>query len=136
NMMVATDDKADDDARYVLRWIERHGKHEFTKTEAQHHGKRRFPKADDIDAPLAELARRGYIRSKPTISTGPGRPPSPAYEVNPAVLVDVAKRSHNSRNAPAETGIGNCGNIGSAFPRVKQQECSEATNDEVVEWSA
>ena len=63
----------DDDARYVLRWIERHGRREFTKSEAQHHGKRRFPKADDIDPALAELTRRGYIRLRPTEPAGPGR---------------------------------------------------------------
>ena len=62
NMMLASEDTGDDDARYVLRWIERHGRREFTKSEAQHHGKRRFPKADDIDPALAELTRRGYIR--------------------------------------------------------------------------
>jgi hypothetical protein len=56
NMMVAKEDSADDDAHYVLRWIERHGQREFTKRDAQQHGKRRFPKADDIDPALAELA--------------------------------------------------------------------------------
>jgi len=45
NMMSATEDPTFDNARYLLRWIERHGRLEFTKSEAQHHGKRRFPKA-------------------------------------------------------------------------------------------
>jgi hypothetical protein len=64
NMMAASEGTGNDDARYVLRWIERHGRREFTKSEAQHHGKRRFPKADDIDPALAELARRGAIRKR------------------------------------------------------------------------
>ncbi|MBI2826537.1 MAG: DUF3987 domain-containing protein [Planctomycetia bacterium] len=117
NIMLASEETADDDARYVLRWIERHGRREFTKSEAQHHGKRRFPKAEDIDPALAELARRGYIRPKPAETTGPGRPPSPAYEVNPATFADAKpeRRSHNSRNSPGEPENGNSGNIGSAL---------------------
>jgi hypothetical protein len=124
NMMLANEASADDDARYVLRWIERHARREFTKSEAQHHGKRRFPKADDIDAALAELTRRGFIRPKPAETSGPGRPPSPAYEVNPAALADAKpeRRSHNSHNSTGEPESINSGNNGSAF------EHSETTN--------
>jgi len=121
NMMQAKEGSGDDDARYVLRWIERHSRSEFTKTEVQHHGKRRFPKADDIDPALAELTRRSYIRSRPSEATGPGRPPSPRYEVNPAAFADAnaKKRSHNSQNSADEPpvlpeGLG-FGNIGSAL---------------------
>jgi hypothetical protein len=116
-MMQAQEDSADDDARYVLRWIVRHHRTDFTKTEAQHHGKRRFPKADDIDPALAELVRRGYIRPKPAEVSGPGRPPSPSYDVNPTVLADEPpeKRSHNSHKSADALEIGNCGNIRSAL---------------------
>lgn len=117
NKMSANEELADEDARYVLRWIERHGRQEFTKTEAQHHGKRRFPKANDIDPALAELTRREYIRLKPSEATGPGRPASPSYEVNPDVFGEEnhEKRSHNSRNSASESNGGNSGNIGSAL---------------------
>jgi hypothetical protein len=117
NTMSAKEGSGDDDSRYVLRWIERHGWREFTKSEAQHHGKRRFKKAADIDSPLAELTRRGYIRPKPAEASGPGRPPSPTYEVNPATFADakLGKRSHNSHNSPDEPEKGNSGNIGSAL---------------------
>jgi len=57
-------------------WIKRHNRRRSPKSEAQHHGKRRFPKADDIDPALAELVRRGYIRPKPQDASGTGRPPS------------------------------------------------------------
>lgn len=128
NMMSANEETADDDARYLLRWIERHAKTEFTKSEAQHHGKRRFPKADDIDPALEELTRRGYIRPKPAEPTGPGRPPSPSYEINPAALTEAKpeKRSHNSRNSTGDPKNGNCGNNGSAL------EQPETTNRERV----
>jgi hypothetical protein len=113
NMMQAKEASGDDDARYVLRWIERHGRREFTKRDAQQHGKRRFPKADDIDPALAELARRGYIRLRPLDAAGPGRPPSPSYEVNPAAFAnaDAEKRSHNSHNSPPRCEAGDSENI-------------------------
>jgi hypothetical protein len=117
NMMQAKEASGDDDARYVLRWIERHGRREFTKRDAQQHGKRRFPKADDIDPALAELTRRGYIRLRPLDAAGPGRPPSPSYEVNPAafVNVDAEKRSHNSHNSPPRPEAGDSENIENAL---------------------
>ncbi len=115
-MMQAQEGAGDDDARYVVRWIERHGRREFTKSEAQHQGKRRFPKADDIDAALAELTRRGYIRLVPAEPAGPGRPPSPKYKVNPAVFISkkYENRSHNYRNSMLEPDGVNSGNNGSA----------------------
>ena len=77
-------DKGLSDAQYLLQWIQRHGKTEFAKLEAQQHGKRRFKQANDIDAPLGVLVRHNYIRPRPAAKRGPGRPASPVYEVNPA----------------------------------------------------
>lgn len=116
DLMQAKEDSTNDDAQYVLRWIYRHRRQQFTKTEAQHHGKRRFPKAEAIDKPLEELVKRGYIRLKPSAPAGPGRPPSPAYEVNPAVFADAKpkKRSQNSHNSTEPVADGDSGNIGSA----------------------
>ena len=124
NMMQADEDPGDDDARYVLRWIERHGRREFTKRDAQQHGKRRFPKADDIDPALTELTRRGYVRLRPAEATGPGRPPSPAYEVNPATFDNAKpeKRSHNSHNAGGRLANGDSENT------ENDSEHSETTN--------
>ncbi|MFP8871378.1 MAG: DUF3987 domain-containing protein, partial [Myxococcota bacterium] len=99
NMMQATEETNDDDARYVLRWIERHDRREFTKREAHQHGKRRFPRVDDIEPALAELARRAYVRLKDVEPPGPGRPPSPTYEVNPTVFECAGNCSQYSQNA-------------------------------------
>ncbi len=105
NMMLASEETTDDDARYLLRWIERHGRREFTKRDAQQQGRRRFPKADGIDPALAELERRGYIRPKTAETSGPGRPPSPSYEVNPAVFAEAGAktRSQYSHNSTSES---------------------------------
>lgn len=117
NLMQAKEPSDDEDARYVLRWIERHGRREFTKRDAQQHGKRRFSRAGDIDPALAELTRRGYIRLQPLEATGPGRPPSPSYEVNPAALANVESqnRSQNSQNPPQLPEVGISENIENAW---------------------
>jgi hypothetical protein len=112
-MMLASDDSTEDDAQYVLKWIERHGRQEFTKSEAQHHGKRRFPRADDIDSALGEITRRGIIRSRPLGVVGPGRPPSPAFDVNPAIF-DSRNREPRSCNSHIAIDYGSSGNIRSA----------------------
>jgi hypothetical protein len=129
DLMQAKEDSTNDDAQYVLRWIKRHGRKQFTKSEAQHHGKRRFPKADAIDKPLEELVKRGYIRQKPSVPAGPGRPPSPAYEVNPAVFADTIpeKRSHNSRNPRESSDNGNSGNNGSASSQPETTDREQVT---------
>jgi hypothetical protein len=129
NLMLAREASGEQDARYVIRWIERHGRREFTKTEAQHHGKRRFPKADDIEPALNKLARRGYIRLRPAAASGPGRPPSPTYEVNPAVFANESgeKRSHNSQNSAERPEIGNSGNIGSALEQSQNENRVQVT---------
>ncbi len=129
NMMQAQECAGDEDARYVLRWIERHGRREFTKSEAQHQGKRRFPTADDIDPALTELTRRGYIRLVPAEPAGPGRPPSPKYEVNPAVFISKKheNRSYNSRNSIIGPEGGNSGNNGSASELSENENRQQVT---------
>ncbi|MFZ1936665.1 MAG: DUF3987 domain-containing protein [Thermoguttaceae bacterium] len=129
NMMQAKEGAVDENARYVLRWIERHGRREFTKRDAHQHGKRRFPKADDIDPALAELTRRGYIRLRPSEAAGPGRPSSPSYEVNPATFANAnpQKRSHNSHNPAEEFQTGNFENIGSALQHSKNANRVQVT---------
>jgi hypothetical protein len=87
------------DAQAVLAWIERAAVEEFSKRDAwQALRGPRFRKAADLDAPLDLLADHGHIQlSKPaaTMPTG-GRPSSPRYAVNPAVL-DGSHNPHNPR---------------------------------------
>jgi hypothetical protein len=75
-----------EDAQVILAWLERTLPARFTRREA-HMGlsRARFPKAADLDAPLAVLEDHCYIRrdDEPLERTGPGRPPSPAYLVHP-----------------------------------------------------
>lgn len=128
-MMQAQEESAEDDARYVLRWIERHGRRKFTKRDAQQHGKRRFPRAEDIDPALAELVRRGYIRLRPSQVTSAGRPPSPMHEVNPAVFdnENPKRRSQYSHNSTDGSEKSNSENIESAFTRSENANRVQVT---------
>jgi hypothetical protein len=86
-------DQAVEDARVILRWLERTRPARFTKREA-HMGlsRARFPKVGDLDVPLTLLEQHGYIRSEPEPErTGPGRRPSPAYEVHPDLATETTK---------------------------------------------
>jgi len=127
--MQAQESAIDADARYVLRWISHLGLCEFTKRDAQQHGKRRFPRADDIDSALVELVRRGYTRLQPSEVTGPGRPGSPVYEVNPAAFTieNPEKRSHNSQNSVEHAENGNSENIESAFGQSENGDRVQVT---------
>jgi replicative DNA helicase len=81
------------DARYLLDWIQRTSADRFTRRElftALPRG--RFPKVDALDPALELLEAHGYIRrvDQPA-PKGPGRPPSPAYEVNPLAVPRAAR---------------------------------------------
>jgi hypothetical protein len=131
-MMEAEGDSIVADAQYILAWIERHNRRKFTKRDAQQHGKKRFPKATDIDPALAELVERGYIRLRPPEPAHPGRPPSPSYEVNPLFFEkeNSEKRSHNSQNSQdsdERPENGNCENNENA---LQQSENDSSENNE------
>ena len=86
-------DQVLEDARAVYRWLERTRPVQFTKREA-HMGlsRSRFPKVGDLDAPLDLLEQHGYIRSMPEPErTGPGRRPSPAYQVHPDLATETTE---------------------------------------------
>jgi len=89
-------------ARAVLRWLERTTTTQFSKRDAFNALRAHFKKADEVDRALSLLADRYYIRPitpDPEESRGPGRKPSPFYEVNPWVH---AHNTHFTQNHPAE----------------------------------
>lgn len=85
-------------ARRVVDWLEQRAAREFTKRDLFEAIKGTYPKADDLDPMLKLLCDHGYIRLQVTEDrAGPGRKPSPRYEVHP----DLWSRSgsHNSHNS-------------------------------------
>jgi hypothetical protein len=73
-------------AKTILRWIEHQNAREFTKRQVHQAFRGRFKRVEELDAPLELLRTHGYIASRPTANTGPGRKPSPKFEVNPLWL--------------------------------------------------
>jgi hypothetical protein len=74
-------------ARVVLQWIERSGLREFTRREVHHALCGTFKTVADLEPGLDVLWQYGYLRQQPSPDRpGPGRKPSPIYEVNPLWL--------------------------------------------------
>jgi replicative DNA helicase len=93
-----------EDAKYILRWVERKDCEWFTKREAFEGTKGRFGKVSELEPGLELLIAHGYIREDPSQPRprGPGRKPSPRYEVNPLIKSEHrSQNSHNSQNGAA-----------------------------------
>jgi hypothetical protein len=87
-----------DDAKYTLAWVRRRGASSFTVRDAFEGCKGRFKKVDLLWPALRLLEDHGFIHRQPDPDrTGPGRKPSPTYEVNPYTL---SQNPRNSPNAP------------------------------------
>ena len=78
-----------DNAEYLLTIIRRMGQEHVTVREVFNRvTKRRFPTVPNLTPVLATLEAHDYVRRIPDPErTGPGRPPSPTYAVNPLTLV-------------------------------------------------
>jgi len=72
-----------ENAKTVLRWIKHNGVTSFTKRDVHQGTRGTFKRAADLDAPLAVLQEHGFIRHREASTVGPGRHPSPTYDVNP-----------------------------------------------------
>jgi replicative DNA helicase len=92
-----------EDARWLLDWIARTGRTQFSRRDAHQAARGRFRKATDLEPTLALLEEHGYLRrvdADPAGSKG-GRPASPRFLVNP--------QTHNSEpSQPSEPVGGPC----------------------------
>ncbi|APU20145.1 YfjI family protein [Actinoalloteichus sp. GBA129-24] len=71
-------------ARTLLDWITRTRPASFTKRQAHIANRGTFPRAADLDAPLALLEEYGHLHQASAPATpGRGRPPSPTYWTHP-----------------------------------------------------
>ncbi len=83
-----------ENARYLLGRLQGTGRTSFTKRDAFEATKQRFKRVAKMMPALTLLEEHRYVRLKPEPPRdGPGRKPSPTYEVNPA-----SQYSHNSHN--------------------------------------
>jgi hypothetical protein len=81
-------------AKIILRWIEQNTAESFSKRDLHQALRGTFKRVEELERPLALLASHGFIRKRDEGSGGPGRPPSPIYDVNPLWASQSAKRIH------------------------------------------
>jgi hypothetical protein len=76
------------DARAILKWIRNGDRATFSQRDARHNFPSRFgDDGPELDRALDWLRARACVRPAPIPPRqGPGRPRSPAYEVNPSLL--------------------------------------------------
>jgi replicative DNA helicase len=88
-----------ENAKRLLRWIEKADQSSFTKREAHQNNKGRFKKVTDIEPALELLEAHGYIRARiDHADPRPGRKPSQIFDVNP-ILLSSSHNSHISHNS-------------------------------------
>ena len=103
-----------EDAKRVLSWIRRAGRTVFSRRDAFEGTKGHFKKVETMEPALRVLEQHGFIRERPAADRpGPGRKPSPVYDVNPLWL---SQNSRNSQNETPATDSGNSANSASPDP--------------------
>lgn len=91
-----------ENAKRLLRWIERTEQRSFSKRDAHQAHRGQFKKVTDIEPALELLEAHGYIRAR-TGDTDhrPGRKPSQVYDVNP-FFFSQSHNTHNTQNSAAD----------------------------------
>jgi hypothetical protein len=90
-----------DDARWLLDWVNRTDRTQFSRRDAHAAAPRgRFPKAADLEPALRLLEEHGYLRRvDPEPSRDPhgrGRPASPRFLVNPSPRATETTQTTNT----------------------------------------
>jgi hypothetical protein len=94
------------DARRVLSWLCEQRRQRFSRRDAYNGLRGTYRKVDELVAVLAVLEKHGLIRPEPPAERcGPGRKPSPVYEVHPSVFEECAHNPQNTQNG----GAAGCG---------------------------
>jgi hypothetical protein len=106
------DDDTVELAQRIDAWFRRKRLPRFSRRDAFNGVKNRTLRVEAIDPSLSLLEDRCRIRLEPAAWSGRGRPPSPTYLVNPALLQTEdpppqnPHNPQNSRPGGAETGGG------------------------------
>jgi hypothetical protein len=105
-------------ARYVLAWILRNGVTSFTQRDAYQLLRAGFRTPAEMVPPLELLADLDAIRRRPDPPrAGPGRPPSPTFDVNPKLHTQNAQNSQKSvPGAPERNSVNSVNGFGADVP--------------------
>jgi hypothetical protein len=109
-------DPRTEEARWLLDWIARGGRSQFSRRDAHMAAPRgRFPKATDLDPALRLLEEHGWLRrldSEPSRDPhGRGRPPSPRFLVNP--LPRATETTEITETRPPRVFVDSVDSVGS-----------------------
>jgi hypothetical protein len=107
--LMGTDPRVDD-ARWLLDWIARTNRTQFSRRDAHAAAPRgRFPKATDLEPALRLLEEHGYLRRVDADPPGPkgGRPASPRFLVNP--LPRATEPTQPTKSQPPTGSVGSVG---------------------------
>jgi hypothetical protein len=105
-------DPRTDDARWLLDWIGRTGRTQFSRRDAHAAAPRgRFRKAVDLEPALTLLEEHGWLRRVDADPPGPkgGRPPSPRFLVNP--LPRATEPTQPTKPHPPGGSAGSAGSV-------------------------
>jgi replicative DNA helicase len=95
-----------DDARWLLDWISRVDRSQFSRRDAHQAARGRFRKAADLKPALALLEEHGWVRRVDADPAGPkgGRPASPRFLVNPLTHNSEPSQPTKPRPQPGSVG--------------------------------
>lgn len=83
-------------ARTVLAWLGRTGSRRVSRRDVFNGMRGRFKKIEDLDPALACLVDHGYLRPVEIAKkAGPGRPPSPEFDVHPRWSTHIPQNAQN-----------------------------------------
>jgi replicative DNA helicase len=105
-------DARTDDARWLLDWVVRTGRAQFSRRDAHAAAPRgRFGKAADLEPALTLLEEHGWLRRVDADPTGPkgGRPPSPRFLVNPQPR--ATEPTETTHPQPSTGSVGSVGSV-------------------------
>ncbi len=97
-----------ENARYILRWLQRHQNTPVTKRNIHQGTKGRFKKIDQLEPGLKILLDHEYLKQRVDSSAtarGAGQPPSPKYDVNPNVFNETNNSEDNENIGDKEPEI-------------------------------
>jgi len=116
-----------DAARYVLEWLLSRGIEKISKRDLFEGTKGQFKRVKELEPALAVLEEHGYVRETKADREGPGRKPSPVYEVNPYSHI-----SHNPQNTPRRDVLANTANTAKGYAPHEDAHEPEPTGGESV----
>jgi replicative DNA helicase len=107
-----------DDARHVLAWARRTGRHDFSRRDLFYETRStRFPTVEALDPALRVLVDYGHIRPSETTTSPKGGRPSVRYEVHPATHTQPTKPTEPTEPHPDHREpMGFVGSVGSVRP--------------------